>query len=155
VKHSVVHRCQFHQHFTSNFLLPKCFAAFMCLQFVNVIFLSKGNWRKSCSLNFGEIDYKWCECKCSRSGSKFTKLLGQICKIFRHFKIQYLTSPFNDICLKTTLSNYNLKILRPKVTKIIQIYLRNFVNLDPEEEHKLQNSNISRFCLHDIFKLKL
>jgi len=31
-------RCQFHQHFKSSFWVPKCFADFMCLQFVHVIF---------------------------------------------------------------------------------------------------------------------
>jgi len=29
---------------------------------------------------------------------------------------------------KTTFNYYNLKILRPKVTKILQIYLGSFVN---------------------------
>jgi len=35
---------------------------------------------------------------------------------------------------KTTFSLYNLKISRPRVTKILQICLRSFVNFDPVEQ---------------------
>jgi len=33
---------------------------------------------------------------------------------------------------KSTLSLNNIKILRPKVTKILQIWLRSFVNFHPD-----------------------
>ena len=38
--------CQFHQHFTSIFLVRKCFAKFYALRVLVCTFLAKGNWRK-------------------------------------------------------------------------------------------------------------
>jgi len=52
-------RGRFHQHFKCPFFVWKCFfEAFLKLQFGFVIFLSKENQRKSCSLNVDEIDYR-------------------------------------------------------------------------------------------------
>jgi len=33
---------------------------------------------------------------------------------------------------KITFSHYNLKILSPEVTKLVRIFVRRFVNFDPE-----------------------
>ncbi len=44
--------------------------------------------------------------------------------------------------LKTTFSLNNLKILRPKLQKILQICLRSFVNFHPETE--VAEKNISK-----------
>ncbi len=45
----LMNRCQFQQHFTRSFFCTKEFWwPFLCLQFVFVIFLAIGKWRKSC-----------------------------------------------------------------------------------------------------------
>ena len=49
------YRCQFHQHFMSSFFVQKSFKQLFCTNGLGFNFLAKVNWRKSCSLNVGEI----------------------------------------------------------------------------------------------------
>ncbi len=92
-------------------------------------------------VNFNPVDLDY------TIGWEFAKLLRQICKIFVTFRcfyntiihgkwvIYYYYSSYHHLLMtcssKNTFSLFNLKVLRPKVTKNITILLKKFCEFPP------------------------